>query len=55
MTFEEWYEKAYPDLDSMSDNMYFQLEECWHRGHSSGYCEGLNHGYEDSKKVYNEG
>ena len=67
MTFKDWVSKIIVGddcsvYDGIMEGDYVKrrdvlnlVEEAFEAGHSSGYCEGLNHGYEDSKKVYNEG
>lgn len=35
MTFEQWYEQTYPDLDSNKDDMYEQLKLAFINGYNS--------------------
>lgn len=35
MTFDEWYKKTYPDLDSESDDLYGQLAICWYEARTT--------------------
>tara|TARA_R110000851_G_scaffold37670_2_gene97141 strand:+ start:1156 stop:1323 length:168 start_codon:yes stop_codon:yes gene_type:complete len=32
LTFEDWYESNYPDIDPVADDFYEQLKKCYEDG-----------------------
>lgn len=45
MTFEEWYERKYPDLDPERDEFYDELRGAWEAGYRQHYEDMMEDTY----------
>lgn len=42
MSFEDWYEKTFPDINPQYDELLHVFANCWYKAHSEGYREACS-------------